>query len=269
MAFRGASAGSMASLTSALDSALSGGADAAAVGDALFAVSQLLHSEPGLRRIATDVAVDASAKQGLVRQLFEGKIDAAALSLVEDAVARRWTATRDLGDGLERLSEVAVVKSAGSDSARLADELFAVGQLVNDNPGLRDALSDPARSVDDKAALVASLLDGKALPATITLAKQALGGTYRTVGTALATYEQVAAQVHQQKVATVRVARPLSDADQTRLSSALAAQYGHEVHLNVVVDPAVVGGIRVEIGDDVIDGTVASRLADAQRKLAG
>jgi F-type H+-transporting ATPase subunit delta len=70
-------------------------------------------------------------------------------------------------------------------------------------------------------------------------------------------------------VATVRVARELSDADRLRLQTSLAAQYGRDVHLNVVVDPEVLGGIRVEIGDDVIDGTVASRLHDARRKLAG
>ena len=37
----------------------------------------------------------------------------------------------------------------------------------------------------------------------------------------------------------------------------------------MVVDPDVIGGIRVEIGDDVIDGTIASRLDDARRKLVG
>jgi F-type H+-transporting ATPase subunit delta len=49
----------------------------------------------------------------------------------------------------------------------------------------------------------------------------------------------------------------------------LARQYDRPVHLNVVVDPDVIGGIRVEIGDDVIDGTVVSRLDDARRRLAG
>ena len=68
---------------------------------------------------------------------------------------------------------------------------------------------------------------------------------------------------------TVRFARPLGDADRDRLAAALARSYGRDVHLNVIVDPEVIGGIRVEIGDDVIDGTVASRLDDAGRRLAG
>jgi F-type H+-transporting ATPase subunit delta len=184
-------------------------------------------------------------------------------------VGRRWTATRDLPDALEHLSVVASVSSVGSESGRLADELFAWAQTVKDNPELRDALSDPARSADDKATLVGGLLSGKALPATVTLATQALSGSYRTVSAALAAYQKVAADVHGESVATVRVARELTEAETSRLAGVLAAQYGRPVHLNLLVDPGVLGGIRVEIGDDVIDGTVASRLDDARRRLVG
>lgn len=269
MQLRGASADALAALTSSLEGMLRGGTDASTVGDDLFMVSRVLRSEPGLRRVATDVSVDASAKRRLVSEIFSGRVDRASLEIVGDAVSRRWTSSRDLADTLEHLSEVATVRSAGEDSGRLADELFAFGQAVNDNPSLRDALSDPSRSADDKAVLVHSLLDGKALPATVTLARQALAGTYRTVSVALATYQQVAATVHGERVATVRVAHPLSDADRQRLSDALSRQYDRRIHLNVVVDPDVLGGIKVEIGDDVIDGSVASRLSSLRQKLAG
>lgn len=268
--FRGASADAVAVLTSELETAVSGsGATAAEVGDSLFSVSQTLRSEPALRRFVTDLSVPGEAKAGLVREVFGGKVAEAALTLLTSAVGRRWTAAHDLADAIEHLSEVAAVRSAGPDAKRLADELFEFGQAVQDNPSLRDALSDPARSVDDKAALIDSLLGGKALPATVTLAKQSLAGTYRTVSVALAEYQKVAAAVHEEGVATVRVAKPLTDTETERLGAALSRQYGRPVHLNVVVDPAVLGGIKVEIGDDVIDGTVASRLDDARRALAG
>src|SRR5262249_877171 len=124
-------------------------------------------------------------------------------------------------------------------------------------------------SVDDKATLIDRLLDGKALPATVTLVKQSLAGTYRTVTNALATYREVAAETQNQVVATVAVARPMTEADQQRLAEVLGRQYDTTVHLNVMVDPDVVGGVRVEIGDEVIDGTIASRFDDARRRLVG
>jgi len=270
MDLRGASAESVAALTDQLKTAVSGSVTAAATAaDSLFAVAQTLRDEPALRRFATDASVPAEAKQGLVAEVFGGKLDQSALDVVTSAVARRWTHAGDLADGIQRLSEVAAVLSAGEQGGQLSDELFAVGQAVAGSPELRDALSDPGRSDDDKSALLEQLLGGKALTATVSLAKQALSGTYGTFTAALSSYRRLASDVHGRSVATVRVATALPDAQVERLTAALAAQYGRPVHANVVVDPAVIGGIRVEIGDDVIDGTIASRLDEAGRKLAG
>jgi F-type H+-transporting ATPase subunit delta len=269
MSVRGASAEAVAGLRDQLAGVANPGTR---LGQDLFGVAGVLRSEPALRRLATDVSTDSAAKSGLVRSIFEGKVDQAALDLVADAVSRRWTATRDLADALELLGVIAVVRSAGDQPAqagRLADELFVIGQTVNDNPELRTALGDPARSVDDKRALLRGLLEGKVLPESLVLAEQALSGAYRTVGLALADYQKVAASVHQESVAKVRVAQELSGDERTRLQRALTQQYGREVHLNVVVDPSLLGGMRVEIGDDVIDGTVAGRIDEARRKLAG
>ncbi|MCB0907219.1 MAG: F0F1 ATP synthase subunit delta [Nocardioidaceae bacterium] len=269
MSFRGTSAEGLEAVLGELQSALTGGADAAVIGAELFAVAGVLRSEPALRRIATDMSVATGAKQTLVTEIFGDKVSGATLDLVHTALGRRWTATRDLPDALEHVGVVAVVRSADADSGRLVDELFGFGQVVTGSPDLRDALSDRSRSIADKATLLHTLLDGKALDATRTLAEQALHGTYRTVGAALTAFQQVAADVHSQKIATVHVARPLSDAERGRLTAALASHYHRDVHLNVVVDPEVLGGIRVEIGADVIDGTVVSRLDAARRKLAG
>ena len=155
------------------------------------------------------------------------------------------------------------------DDARRGAPVRARALALREHPDLRDALSDPARSRQDKAALISGLLGDKVLPATVSLVQQSLSGSHRTVAVALAAYQKVAAEVRGQGVATVRVARPLPDAERTRLAGALARTYGREVHLNVIVDPDVIGGIRVEIGDDVIDGTVATRLDEAGRRLAG
>ncbi len=244
------------------------GSDLAQVGDDLFGVASVLRREASVRRMVTDVSTEPRAKSGLVRQLFGGKIGAQALDLVADAVERRWTRTRDLADALEHLGVVAVVDSAG-DAERLSDELFTVGRLLEDEPDLRSALSDPARSTQDKAALLRSLLEGRTLPATLRLTEQALSGTERTVSLAIEEYQKIAADAHGSRVATVRVAQELTPGEQERLANALSRQYDRPVHLNVILEPSLIGGMRVEIGDDVIDGTVASRLDEARRRLAG
>lgn len=262
---RGASADAHAAAAAVLPST----GDLGRVGQDLFGTADLFRAEPGLRRVATDVSIPGEAKADLLRGVLGDKVSAEALDVVTTAVSKRWTAGRDLADALEQLGVVATVRSTGSDATRLEDEVFAVGRLVQANPELRDALSDPARSRGDKADLVKGLLGDKVLPATVTLVQQSLSGSHRTVAVALAAYQKVAAEVRGEGVATVRVARALDDADRDRLARALARSYGHDVHLNVIVDPEVIGGIRVEIGDDVIDGTVSSRLDDAGRKLAG
>ncbi|KQW48358.1 ATP synthase subunit delta [Nocardioides sp. Root1257] len=269
MDLRGASADSLRELAAELGEALRPGEHAERVSRELYNVSSLLRSEPALRRFATDASLPADAKKGLVQQVFAGKLDDATLALVTSAAGRRWTSARDLANAVERLSEIAAVTSVGTDASTLVDELFALGQMLVANPDLRDGLANPARSTEDKAALLDSLLGGKVLPATLALATQALRGTYGTLTGALATYRQVAAEASGEAVATVRVVKSLSDADRERLAAALSQQYGKQVHLNEIVEPGVLGGMRVEIGDDVIDGTVSSRLDDARRKLVG
>jgi F-type H+-transporting ATPase subunit delta len=268
---RGASAESLAKMTDALGAAIDGGADTTQVANDLFGVAEILRREPALRRVATDVSVTAQGKGDLIRQVFGEKLDRASLDLVAACAGRRWAATRDLGDALELLGVIAVVRSAeqAGQADALEDQLFAFERLVSQNPELRDALSDPARSVEDKRALVRVLLESRFTPAAVRLAEQSVAGTHRTVAVAMEEYQKVAAAHRNRLVATVRVAAEIGEVEQQRLAGVLAGQYGRPVHLNVVVDPEVLGGMRVEIGDDVIDGTVSSRLDEARRRLAG
>ena len=101
------------------------------------------------------------------------------------------------------------------------------------------------------------------------LVGQAIGGAHGAIDGALEEFQGLAAEANDEKIATVHTARDLDDSERERLVAALSRQYDRTVHLQVVVDPSVIGGLRVEIGDDVIDGTVTSRLEDAQRRLAG
>lgn len=269
MDFRGASAEAISTLTGELSAAVgTDEAKASAAAESLYAAAAAVRDEPGLRRFAVDQSVSGDAKAALVREVL-GKLDGTAVSLVVSAVQQRWTSGGDLVRGLQHLAEIATVRSAGGDQNKVADELFAVREMVQDNPGLRDALADPSRSLADRTALAESLLAGKALPATVTLVKQAVTGVHGTVTAGLSHYRSLAAEVVGESVATVRVATPLADAQLDRLVGALSRKNGRPVHVNVVVDPSVIGGVKVAIGDQIIDGTIATRLDDARRRIAG
>lgn len=243
--------------------------DTASVGEELFGVASLLRNEVSLRRVVTDASIEGDAKVGLVGNVFGKAVGEVTLDLLEEAVRRRWTVARDLADVLERLGVVALVQSAGDDGSRISDELFAVRQFVDSNDDLRSALSDPARTVADKSGLLDRLLEGKVQGATLLLVGQAVNGAHGAVDGALESFQHLAAEARDELLATVVTARQLDDGERDRLVQALSKQYDTTVHLQVVVDPDVVGGLRVEIGDDVIDGTVSGRLEDAQRRLVG
>jgi F-type H+-transporting ATPase subunit delta len=243
--------------------------ETARTGEELFGVARTLRSEPALRRIATDAAVEGPAKADLVNRIFGTALGEVALAVVTEAVQRRWTFSSELPSVMEQLGVIALVRSAGARSNQISDELFSLGRVIESNPELRGALADSSRSAADKVDLLHGLLDGKVLPATLTLVAYAVTSAIGTVEKAIGSYQQVAADVQGEILATVRVAQELSEAEQTRLSQALGRQYDSTVRLQVVVDPDLMGGLRVEIGDDVIDGTVSGRLDDARRRLAG
>jgi F-type H+-transporting ATPase subunit delta len=117
--------------------------------------------------------------------------------------------------------------------------------------------------------LVETIFSGKVAAATLALLRQAAAGRTGSFDAVLARFADEVAARRSRTLAEVRSANPLGDAELERLASALSAKYGRPVHLNTIVDPTIIGGLKVSIGDDVIDGTIAGRLEDARRQLAG
>jgi F-type H+-transporting ATPase subunit delta len=129
-------------------------------------------------------------------------------------------------------------------------------------------LTDPSLAADRKAAVVRQLVDGGASPATQQVLEYVAGNLRgRRPATAVEEFARLASDQRQRVLAEVRSAITLSPDQQVRLASALSRLQGREVRVNVVVDPEVVGGIVVRVGDDVIDGSVASRLEQARRAV--
>lgn len=269
---RGASRASLAHATERLSGVLDlARTNAGRLGDELFDVAGLLDREAGLRRTLSDPSRSGDAKAGLARGLLSGKVLAATLDTVTELVASRWSAPGDLSDATEQLAALAVVAQADSDGSldELEDELFRFGRIVAGEPSLRVALSSPYVEPDRKRQLLAALLDGKVTPATQRLVTQAsLHPRGRSLDATLEEYAGIAARRRERLVAEVHVATELSADQRTRLAGALRGLYGHDVHLNVVLDPQVIGGMSVRVGDEVIDGSTATRLAALRRKLA-
>lgn len=153
---------------------------------------------------------------------------------------------------------------------RVEDELFRLARTVEANGELAQRLSDPGLDVSAKADLAVQLLANRAHPQTVAAVVFVLqaGHGRRLIEIADETV-RLAAQERSSAVAEVRSAVPLDDEQRRRLADALQRSTGQTVDIKVVVDPDVVGGLSVRVGDTVIDGSVARRLTDLKARLTG
>lgn len=269
---RGSSRGAARASQEAFEAALAASPDGTTLAEDLFAVTGVVEGTASLRRALADPSRENDAKAGLARSLFGGKVGDAALDLVAVVVGQRWAAERDLGDTLESLAVQALLANAEGTGRidRVEDELFRFERIVAGDPALRDTLSSRNTDTDGKAGLVRSLLDGKAAPETVRLAEQAVRVPRgRRLDRVMEAYLALASRRRDELTALVTVAAPLDEQQQARLRSALEAHYGKAVTLQVVQDPTVMGGIRVQVADEVVDGTVLRRLDEARRHIAG
>ena len=250
----------------------SGAESAAEVSEGLYAVAGLLDREPSLRRAFTDPASSAEARQGLADRLLGGQLAAGPLEVFRELVASRWSGPNDLREAVEVIAAQAAMHAAEAQGVLddVEDELFRFSRLLAREPVLRAALTDPGLPVDRKSALLQDLLGTRAQPITTRLVEIAVtrprGGSLES---ALEELSRLAAQRRSRYVARVRVALPLDAAQESRLASSLARMYGQQVQLHVEVDPTVIGGVEVRVGDEVLDGTVSHNLSTVRRQLAG
>ena len=270
---RGASRASFADLSERLTAEdITSATVATRLANELFAVVGVLDTEHMLRRALSDAGKPAAEKGAIVGALLHGKVTQRTEALVVAAAESHWGSPGDLADAVEQVAIEAMVLAADADDSldELEDGLFRFGRVVSAQPDLRAALADLSLPEEGKRHLLDALLAGKVTPVALALINQMVAHPRgRSLPLALDICADIAARRRKQLIAVVRSAVELSASQRSRLAETLAGLYGHRIQLNVVLDPSVLGGISVQIGDDLIDGTAATRLAEVRRKLAG
>jgi F-type H+-transporting ATPase subunit delta len=244
--------------------------DVTALSDDLAGVGAVLDGDVSLRRLLTDPSRSGEQRAQLVTSLLSGKIGESAVDLVAGTVRARWSRPRDLADAIDVLAtqaELALAERAGALDA-VEDDLFRFGRILAAEPELASGLSERI-PVAQRTALVDSLLAGKANPSALRLIHRLVAAPRgRSVIVGVEELGRIAAQRRERITALVKAAVPLTEAQRTRLTAILGRAYGRDVRLNVELDQELIGGMTIRIGDDIIDGSLAGRLAEASRRVS-
>lgn len=148
------------------------------------------------------------------------------------------------------------------------DELYGFAKALEQNTSLREALTDAALPAENKKGVIRDLLGERVNPVTVNLLGFIVdAGRAREIPKIVDEVARMAAGERGHALAEVRTAVALTDEQRSRLERALSAATGRQVDVKAVLDPAVVGGVVARVGDEVFDGTVATRLEDAKRRL--
>jgi F-type H+-transporting ATPase subunit delta len=267
-----ASRESLAEAERTMDRAVDAGKapDLARLGDDLFSVLGLLVRETTLRRALADPATPVGARSSLADRLLAGKIGQPALDAVSDLVSARWSRPADLVEAIERLARRATLGIAEKDGSLddVEDQLFRFGRILDREPALATLLADQNTPADQRIQLLSGLLDGKVSPVTATLLEQTVRNPRsRSLDVAAEELSELAAARRDRYVAHVRTPVRLSAAQEQRLTEALSRLYSRPISLQVEQDESLIGGLVVRVGGELIDGSIASRLAAARRTL--
>jgi F-type H+-transporting ATPase subunit delta len=269
----GASKTSLAAVKQRLDEVVGEGGDSAEVGRQLFAFADLLDRELRLRRALADPGTDPDQRRKLTERVLGGQLSDAALGLAQDLVGARWSTPADLMLAIDQIGSLALLSAAESDSGAgdlddIEDELFRFGRLIEREPRLALALSDPTLPADRKASVLERLLADRSSSITLQLVQRVVAHPRgASVSRALERLAELASERRSRYIAVVTSAVPLNEDQSERLRSALSTAFGRDMDLQVDVDPALLGGLVVRVGDELVDGSVVRRLSDLRRRL--
>ena len=233
----------------------------------LFEAARVIDGQAQLRTVLSDPSTDAGSRQALVARVF-APFGEPAKRLLTVVVGHRWSSPSDLIAGIEEVG-VRAIASATPEGVSLETELQTFGAVVASDAQLELALGSKLAAADSKVSLIQRLLEGKASAETLAILRQLIAHPRgRRIPELVRFAAGVVADQGGFTIATVSVAAPLHPEQLDRLRSALTRQYGRPVSVNVLVDPSLLGGMRLHVGDEVIDGTVSARLSDLKLQLA-
>ena len=156
---------------------------------------------------------------------------------------------------------VLAVASAENDGAEVEDELFRFARAVEGSDDLRLTLSDAKIPAARRQQIVEDLIGDQATSATTALISMLVaagrGGDIQRIADQVV---ELGAASRAKAVAEVYSVIELTDDQQIRLAASLKSATGKDVEIKVIIDETVMGGLLVQIEDEVIDGTVRTRL---------
>lgn len=239
-----------------------------ATAEELFAAGRVIGDSAQLRSLLADSASAATEKEAVIDAVFSA-FSAKTIAVLSTVASNRWSSQDDLLAGIEELGLRAAAESAPP-GIEIERELFAFGQAIDSSNELELAVGSTLGDAGAKVALLDALLAKKVSPQTLAVLRQLVQQPRgRRIRKLLKQAAAIIADQAGQSIATITTARALDPAQVDRLRTGLSKSYGRQLRINQIIDPAVIGGVRVQVGDDILDGSISSKLKDLQLQLAG
>ena len=247
------------------------GEDAWRIGNELFTITNALDHNIQLERALTDPSRPVEDKVAVVKTLIGNQAHPLVMEIMSDLVSRRWSRVSDIANAVEDFGVDGMMYYADHTNTTLqvSVELAELHSALLNLPVVRTKLYDATVSSEARIKLLYSLIgDADFTKVTKRLAEHATCNlrNRRYLQTIQWLINKFSRHMGESMV-TVTTATPLSKEQVEKLIAIYTAKTGHPVHINSVVDPTVMGGMRIQVGDEVTDNTVVAQLQHLQRTV--
>ena len=244
--------------------------DAWRIGNELFTITKVLDDSIQLERALTDPSRPVADKVAVLKELLGDNAHPMTMEIMTDLVSRRWSRARDIANAVEDFGVDAMMYYADATDATLqvSIELSELHSALLNLPVVRAKLYDYQATSEARVKLFREVFSGKTLnKVTMRLAEHATCNLRRRRYLETIQWLNKFSRHMGESMVTVTTATPLKKEQIKRLVEVYSAKVGRQVHINSVVDPTVLGGMRIQVGDEVTDNTVVAQLQNLHRKV--